>query len=105
PVPMPELRQVYSKYRVMVNMAWETIDKTMIEGMLYGIYPVTTEANAKAIGLIEGVSEDTPEAIAKFILDGKWKTPSRTELREHVVKNHSLPTLIEKMSAYIRKGI
>ncbi len=105
PVPMAELRQVYPRHRLMINMAYETIDKTMIEGMLYGMYPITTKANAVAIGLISGVEEDTPEAIAAFILSGAWKTPSRRELREHVVKNHSLPALIERMSAYIRKGI
>ncbi len=104
PVPMPELRKVYPRHRLMVNMAYETIDKTMLEGMLYGIYPVTTARNAKAIGLIKGLAEDTPKAIADFILGGAWKTIPRTALWTHVVEHHSLKAVIARMSAYIQKG-
>ncbi len=104
PVPMPELRQVYPRHRLMVNMAYETIDKTMLEGMLYGIYPVTTAGNAKAIGLIKGPAEDTPKAIADFILSGAWKAIPRRALRSHVIEHHSLRALIAKMSLYIRNG-
>lgn len=104
PVPMPELRQVYPRHRIMVNMAFETIDKTMLEGMLYGLYPVTTKANANAIGLIDGPAEDTPKAIADFILDEQWKRITRKALREHVIAEHSLSALVRKMAQYIREG-
>lgn len=104
PVPMPELREVYPRYRLMINMAYETIDKTMLEGMLYGIFPVTTKENMKAIGLEGAPSVDTPDAIANFILSEDWRRYTREGLRAHVVQEHSLTALIQKMSAYITKG-
>ena len=88
----------------MVNMASETIDKTMLEGMLYGIFPVTTQGNIKAIGLARSPENDTPEAIAVFIEKGEWREYTRKELRQYVVDHHGLVSLISKMSAYIREG-
>lgn len=105
PVPMGNLRDVYPQFRVMVNMASETIDKTVLEGMLFGIYPVTTTKNAEAIGLPESPADDQPETIARFILDNEWEKYDMQYLQNVVKEKHSLPALVEKMGTYIKKGI
>lgn len=101
-LPMPELRAVYPQYRIMVNMASETIDKTMLEAMCNGVFPVTTSGNTEAIGLPTRIEADTPEAIAKFILSGSVQRFSQSNLLEIVDKGHSLQGLVKKMSEYIK---
>lgn len=105
PLPMHELKKVYPKYRLMVNMAWETIDKTMLEGMLFGIYPVTTKGNSQAIDLPVWPEDEEPKTIAEFILAGKWKKYDRKFLQNIVKERHSLSALISKMNKYIIRGI
>lgn len=100
-VPMPELREVYPHYQIMVNMAPETIDKTVIEGMFSGLQPVTTKGNAMAIGLPDA-PEDNPEAIAIFILN--YDLLPVEELRRIVREKHSLESLVKKMGRFIIKG-
>lgn len=102
PVPMPELKKIYPQYNVMVNMAGATIDKTMVEGMCAGAHPVVSRDNAIAIGLTSAPVSDTPEALAEYI---KNLEPEPIENIVAIAKNkHSLQTLIENMSAYIKKG-
>lgn len=104
PVPMASLKNIYPHYRLMVNMASETIDKTMLEAMIFGIYPVTTKNNSQAIGLPEYPEDDKPETIAKFILNESWKKYDGAFLANIVKERHSLSALVGKMSAYIKKG-
>jgi hypothetical protein len=101
---MSELQNIYPRYRIMLNMAKETIDKTMLEGMIYGVFPVTTPGNSKAIGLPVYPADETPEALAEFILEGRWKLSSNEQLKQIVAEKHSLSALIRKMGAYIRAG-
>lgn len=101
-VPMPELRNIYGHYQIMINMAPETIDKTVIEGMFAGLQPVTTKGNALAIGLPEA-PEDNPEAVANFILN--YNLLPIEELRRMVREKHSLAALVKKMGQYIEPGI
>ena len=105
PVPMEALKQVYGKHRLMVNMASETIDKTMLECMLFGLYPVTTPGNSEAIGLPVYPKGETPEAIAKFITEKAWDEYNRDYLQQLVKDKHSLPALISKMGEFIKKGM
>lgn len=100
-VPMPELRNIYGNYQIMINMAPETIDKTVIEGMYAGLQPITTKGNALAIGL-PAAPGDTPDAIADFILN--YNLLPIDELRRIVWERHSLEALVKKMGEYIRKG-
>lgn len=102
-VPMPELRGIYSLYQIMVNMAPETIDKTIIEGMLAGVEPVTTAGNAKAIGIPAAPFADTPEEVARYILNMNFLDTG--ELRQIAKDGHSLAALIKKMNQYIKPGI
>lgn len=88
----------------MVNMASETIDKTMLEGMLFGVYPVTTAGNSRAIGLPEAPKDDSPEAVAVFIKSGVWQKYDQRFLSEIVREKHSLEALVGKMGGYIEKG-
>lgn len=104
PVPMEELQKVYPKHRIMVNMAMETIDKTMLEGMLYGVYPVVTPGNAKAIGVLDFPEGEEPEDVAAFIRSKSWKKYDTEALQEIVEKRHSLRELITKMNKYIIPG-
>lgn len=104
PLPMPEVKNLYKKYRVMVNMASETIDKTMLEGMLVGVYPVTTKGNSQAIGLPISIDSDDPKEIAEFILSGQWRNYDVKYLQNIVRERHSLSALINKMNKYIVNG-
>jgi glycosyltransferase involved in cell wall biosynthesis len=103
PVPMFELKKVYPKHRLMINMASETIDKTMLEAMVFGIYPVTTQANARAIGLSIYPREESPEAIAEFILSQQWQGYTYDDLASLVKKKHGLPLLIQKIKTYVQE--
>lgn len=103
--PMKDLPDIYAKHRLILNMASETIDKTMLEAMTCGCYPVTTKGNADAIGIPEAPAEDTPEALAAFINKYAEKPPmSGGEMYDIVQKRHSLDALIGKMDTYIRSG-
>ena len=117
-VPMSKLPDIYTHHRFIMNMASETIDKTMLEAMTCGCYPVTTGANAAAIGLAptpspspEGGGEsaapeaDTPEAVAAFIEKYAAKTPIDDAEMYHIVQDrHSLSGLVMRMGEYIRAG-
>lgn len=117
PVPMPELRKIYPRYWIMVNMVPDTIDKTVLEAMYCGVRPVITRGHAEAIGLEDfyGPDEDTPQALAKHLegvkgsLEQSFVYPQndrseREALREVVEEKHSLVKLVEKMGKYIRAG-
>ena len=100
-----DLPGLYVKHRLILNMASETIDKTMLEAMTCGCYPVTTKGNAVAIGITDAPETDTPEAIAAFILAHEKTLPMTAEqMYATVEKGHSLSSLIEKMDVYIHPG-
>lgn len=102
PVPMPELKKIYPRHHLMLNMASETIDKTMLESMLFGVYPITTPANARAIGLSVFPHDENPETIAAFITNQTWETGSHAHLLLQIVKQkHSLSALVAKMNDYL----
>ncbi|MEK7538914.1 MAG: glycosyltransferase [Patescibacteria group bacterium] len=101
PVSMGNLKNIYPSYRVMINMARETIDKTMLEGMIFGIYPVTTPRNSKAIGLSICPNSENPEDIAKFILSGELSRYKANQLRDIVEEGHSLKSLVGKIGKLI----
>lgn len=101
-VPMPELRAIYPHYQIMVNMAPETIDKTVVEGMLAGVQPVTTSGNALAIGIPTSPKDDSPKTIAEYIL--KLELLPIQQLQKIARDRHSLESLIKKMGEYITKG-
>ena len=117
-VPLSELPALFTHHRLILNMASETIDKTMLEAMTCGCYPVVTARNAAAIGLrIDaerfgrqvGVpvapKEDVPEAIADVVRLYAEKPPMNGEEMYRVVsERHSLANLITKMDRYIRPG-
>ncbi|MSR67223.1 glycosyltransferase [Candidatus Peribacteria bacterium] len=110
-VPMQKLPEIYSRHRLILNMASETIDKTMLEAMTCGCYPVTTLGNAVAIASFEegevfAPRTDTPETIAAFIRQYAEKAPIDVErMYEIVSEYHSLSKLVEKMGQYIRRGM
>ncbi len=101
--PMPELKKVYPQFRVLVNMVPGTIDKTVLESMYCGVTPVITKAQAEAIGYPAAPENETPEAIAKYILALTPDAPDK--LRAIVQGRHDLAGLVKKMSAYIKQGI
>lgn len=104
-VPMQKLPEIYVRHRLILNMASETIDKTMLEAMTCGCFPVTTAANASAIGIQHAPVADTPEAIADFVRTYSDKAPiDGDEMYRVVEKNHSLSGLMARMGEYIRDG-
>ena len=105
-VAMKDLAALYISHRFILNMASETIDKTMLEAMTCGCYPVTTAANVNAIGLPSAPSKDTPETIARFVEEHRDQLPlSANGLYRIVAERHSLTKLIERMDHYIRPGL
>lgn len=103
--PATELPGIYARHRLILNMASETIDKTMLEAMTCGCYPVTTARNAAAIGISAAPAEDTPEAVAAFVRRYGERAPLTAEEMYRVVEErHSLQSLVEKMDSYIRPG-
>lgn len=104
--PMKDLPLIYTDHRLILNMASETIDKTMLEAMTCGCYPVTTKGNAEAIGIPHAPIVDTPEAIADFVLKYAHAAPLSPDAMYTVVaERHSLHSLIEKMDRYMRDGL
>lgn len=99
-VPTHQLKKIYLNYRLMVNMAFETIDKTKLEGMYFGLYPVTTQGNSQAIGLPIYPVDDEPKTIANFILKEEWAKYDLDYLQNIVRERHSLPALIKKIISY-----
>jgi glycosyltransferase involved in cell wall biosynthesis len=103
--PAKDLADVYMHHHLILNMASETIDKTMLEAMTCGCYPVTTRGNAAAIGIPAAPENDTPEALAAFITRYGEKAPIGADEMYRVVEDrHSLAALVEKMDRYIRAG-
>lgn len=100
-----DLPELYTKHHLILNMASETIDKTMLEAMTCGCYPMTTKGNAAAIGIPEAPHADTPEAIVEFIQRNHAHSPISAEAMYDVVaQKHSLQSLVAKMDHYIRPG-
>lgn len=100
--PLNTLPSIYTRHMLILNMASETIDKTMVEAMTCGCYPVTTKGNAKAIGIASAPIDDTPEAVADFVQTYASKAPMDADAMYTIVENrHSLKALIEKMDVYI----
>ncbi len=103
--PAKDLPVIYCRHHLVLNMASETIDKTMLEAMTCGCYPVTTKANAQAIGIPAAPEADTPEAVAAFIKTYAAKAPIDAHKMDAIVEQrHSLAALIEKMDRYIGPG-
>jgi glycosyltransferase involved in cell wall biosynthesis len=103
--PVRALPAIYARHPLILNMASETIDKTMLEAMTCGCYPVVTPRNAAAIGLPPG-PDDHPEAIAAFVARHANRAPvSAHEMYRIVAERHSLDRLIERLDFYIRPGI
>jgi glycosyltransferase involved in cell wall biosynthesis len=105
-VPSHALPDLYRSHRLLLNMAGETIDKTMLEAMTCGCYPVTTERNASAIGLPAAPTDDTPEQLAAFAQFYATQAPPATEdeLYAIVREKHSLDGIVEKMDRYVSTG-
>lgn len=103
--PIKDLPEIYTHHQLILNMASETIDKTMLEAMTCGCYPVTTARNAEAIGIPAAPKADTPEAIAGFVQEALKNAPlSADEMDQVVEKRHSLNHIVEVMDGYIKAG-
>jgi len=76
----------------------------MLEGMFFGIYPVTTPGNAQVIGLLVYSYSETPPDIAAFIMSEKWKKISEEAGRTLIEQKHSLSALVRSMKEYIYAG-
>ncbi len=101
-----ELPAIYARHWLILNMASETIDKTMLEALTCGCYPVTTHGNAQAIGLPAAPAHDTPEAMHEFVMRYFDRLPlSEEEMYRVVAERHSLEELMMKMDTYVRPGI
>jgi glycosyltransferase involved in cell wall biosynthesis len=104
--PTHTLPDIYTSHRFIVNLASETIDKTMLEAMTCGCYPVTTERNALAIGLPAAPGTDTPQELAAFaqFYVSQPLPATDAELYDIVKEKHSLDGIVQKMNRYVSTG-
>lgn len=103
--PMRQLRGIYPCYSVLINMASETIDKTVIEAMCCGVFPITTKRNAEAIGIFDAPENDSPKEIARFIKElSPYSEERKDRLQKIVKRKHNLESTVEKMLEYIKEG-
>lgn len=104
-VPSKDLPLLYQSHRLILNMATETIDKTMLESMTCGCYPVITARNAQAVGLPAAPKDDDPTTIAAFIRDAVDAPPASGDALYSIVRQkHSLAAIVEKMDSYMHPG-
>lgn len=104
-IPAKDLPALYCSHRLILNMASETIDKTMLEAMTCGCYPVTTKRNADAIGISAAPDDDTPEAVAAFVERHAATSPMDSDALYAIVEQrHGLDRLIALMDSFIAKG-
>lgn len=104
-VSMYKLREIYPRYSVIINMAPETIDKTVVEAMSCGVLPVTTKRNAQAIGIDRAPESDDPREVARFIEQLSPYSEERKRKLQGIVKsNHDLEGLVKKFLSYIKDG-
>jgi glycosyltransferase involved in cell wall biosynthesis len=102
--PVTSLSDLYARHRLILNMASETIDKTMLEAMTCGCYPVVTRPNAEAIGIPAAPDED-PRSIAAFVERHAAGPPlADDEMYGIVAHRHSLERVIERLDDYIAPG-
>lgn len=100
-----DLPAIYCAHSLILNMASDTIDKSMLEAMTCGCYPVVSAINAKAVGISAAPTSDTPSALAAFVTKHAASPPMGPDaMYEVVAERHSLASLVEKMDAYIRPG-
>lgn len=103
-VPMTSLPSIYQSHHLILNMATETIDKTMLEAMTCGCYPAVTKRNAEAIGISEA-PEETPDGIAQFVERYHDRGPLDASAMYRVIETkHSLANLIAQMGSFIMPG-
>lgn len=107
-VAKDQLPSIYAAHRLILNMASETIDKTMLEAMTCGCYPVTTRRNAEAIGLpvvspTYAPAGERPEDIAAFIQS--FHLVDTDALFRLVDQRHNLQRLITLLDRFIRIGM
>jgi len=100
-----DLPALYQSHRFSLNMASETIDKTMLEAMTCGCMPITTHGNSNAIGLVYSPVNENPAVIAAFIQECIKDAPVSADALYEIIKTrHSLEKIIETMDSYIRSG-
>lgn len=105
PLSMAQLKETYPKYKFFVNMAHETLDKTMVECLSSGMWLVTSPRNAQSIGLSRAPKDASPEAVAAFIEELQKKSIDPEKTYQVLAERHDLQKTIEKMDHHISRGI
>lgn len=96
--------ELFPKYKMFFNMAYETLDKTMVECLSAGMWLVTTSRNAESIGLTKAPTDDSPPAVAKFIEWCSQHTCDGEKAYRVLAEKHNLTNTVRTMSEYIHSG-
>lgn len=99
-----DLPDYYRKNKVYVNLSnTGSLDKTILEAMASGCVVLSSNDSAKKFlppNLV--IRSENPNGIAEQIKEAMQFNVS-SELRDYVVRNHSLPQLIQSMSELIKQ--
>src|SRR3989344_827850 len=99
PISYSRIQDFYHEGDIFVNLS-ETgsIDKSGLEAMASGIIVITSNEAFKSILPVKYFLENkTPEALAQKIKELFSESRPNLELREIVIRNHSLESLIKKV--------
>ena len=99
PISYSRIQDFYHEGDIFVNLS-ETgsIDKAVLEAMASGITVITSNEAFKSILPVKYFLENkTPEALAQKIKELFSESRPNLELREIVIRNHSLESLIKKV--------
>src|SRR3989344_6257873 len=99
PISYSQIQDFYHEGDIFVNLS-ETgsIDKAVLEAMASGITVITSNEAFKSILPVKYFLENkTPEALAQKIKELFSESRPNLELREIVIRNHSLESLIKKV--------
>jgi len=99
PIPYSQIQDFYAEGDIFVNLS-ETgsLDKAVLEAMASGITVITSNEAFKDILPAQYFLENkSPEGLAERVQELAGEQRPNEELRDIVVKNHSLPRLIKRI--------
>ncbi len=101
-LPHEKIPEVFSSVDVLVNLSTTgSMDKAVLEAFAAGVPVVTSNDAFAGVAVAQYVQSAEPAALADAVEKAAHNDPR--PLREYVEQNHSLPQLIDRISAELRE--